>query len=94
MIEQLINFFETAPLDEVTELLQKYDVEFVKEKQVLKYENLLGNRNTFIDKDTTNVEVQSKLSYKALKDLNLSYKIKEYPHGELDNYKLSGGVVA
>lgn len=34
MLEQLIDFFETAPLDEITKLLKDYDVEFSKDTNI------------------------------------------------------------
>lgn len=94
MIQDLIDFFETAPLDEVTKLLKEYDVEFVQNRKVLKYENLLDNQNRFINKNDVKIGIQSTLSYKTLKDPMLNYEIQISSNEDLDNYTLSRGVVA
>lgn len=74
MLKDLINFFENAPLDEVTSELKKYNVEFIK-NNVEKYNNILNKSQKIIFNDSYNATVNSKLTYKRVSNINTDYNI-------------------
>lgn len=74
MLKELIDFFENAPLEEITSELKKYNIEFV-ENNVDKYNNFLSKTQMSISKASYNARVNSKLTYKKIDKVNISYKI-------------------
>ncbi|MDY3208425.1 hypothetical protein ACEE21_02470 [Clostridium baratii] len=74
MLKDLINFFENAPLDEVTSELKKYNIEFI-ENNVEKYNNILIKSQKIIFNDSYNATVNSKLTYKKVDNINTDYNI-------------------
>lgn len=74
MLKDLINFFENAPLNEVTSELKKYNIEFI-ENNVEKYNNILIKSQKITFNDSYNATVNSKLIYKKVGNINTDYNI-------------------
>lgn len=75
MMKKLMNFFENAPLEEVTAKLKSYGVEFT-ENEVNKYNQILENKKIVISEDNYTAEINYKLTYKKINKIKTDYTLE------------------
>lgn len=75
MMKKLIDFFENAPLEDVTSKLKSYGIEFT-ENEVNKYNQMLENKKFIISNVKYTVEIDSKLTYKKIDRIQTDYKFE------------------
>lgn len=74
MIKDLIDFFENAPLEEVTAKLKSYGVEFI-ENEVNNYNKILENKKLNISASSYTAKINSKLTYKSIDKIKVDYSL-------------------